>query len=180
MQRTLSRARIFFTFLLIIFLFSLFLTVSDFVQDERLSKFLGNLKFYMDYSIEQQATIIPTTLPTSLPTSKPVKTQRTSAPQIKRECYRAVVIHLDGSTSNLCYSKSDSALLYNLRNSYLSAKTFYEFHLESANDYQKTYERTGSSIYLDAKASQEQSAQSEKTKMDQAVAKMQEIEKRGY
>ncbi|MBN1169004.1 hypothetical protein JXA63_03890 [Candidatus Woesebacteria bacterium] len=98
----------------------------------------------------------------------------------QRECYRYMVTHLDGSTSNLCYSKSDYEQLRSFGYDLSSAKTFYEFHLEGVENYQATYERTGSDIYLDAKASQQQKADREKEKINQITLQMQQIEERGY
>jgi hypothetical protein len=63
---------------------------------------------------------------------------------------------------------------------YLSAKTFYQFHLDGVTRYQQEFERTGSSIYLDAKASSQLKADQEKAELDAAIATMQTIETRGW
>lgn len=97
-----------------------------------------------------------------------------------RPCYRYVVTHLDESTSNLCYTKADYNALVGLGSQLRSAQTFYQFHLDGVTRYQQEYEKTGSSVYLDAKASSQASADSEEQKIDSLVGQMQEIEKRGY
>lgn len=97
-----------------------------------------------------------------------------------RSCYLYTVTHLDGSTSRLCYSKSDYNQLVNLGYSLSSAKTFYQFQIDGAQRYQDEYDRTKSSVYLDAKASSEQQAQREKDKIGQITGQMQDIERRGY
>jgi hypothetical protein len=109
---------------------------------------------------------------------KKVVYQQPAAPA--RDCYKYTVPHLDGSSSTLCYSQSDYNQLVSLGYNYSSAKTFYDFHLDGVQDYQAQYEQTGSSIYLDAKASQQREADQEKQKMDSAIGSMQQIESRGY
>jgi hypothetical protein len=121
------------------------------------------------FSEFEKATFAPA-LPTTQ--SQPKKTAS--------DCYRYTVTHLDGSTSNLCYSQADYNQLVSLGYSLSSAKSFYQFHLEGAQKYQEQYDSTGSKIYLDAKASSERDAQREKDKIGQITLQMQEIEKRGY
>jgi len=120
---------------------------------------------------------------TPAPVKQGFPEQKKSTPAQKqpvRECYRYTVTHLDGSTSNLCYSRSDYNQLVNLGYALSSAKTFYQFHQEGAQKYQELYEQTGAKIYLDAKASSERDAQREKDKIGSIILQMQEIEKRGY
>jgi len=105
---------------------------------------------------------------------------RNQAPVVQKDCYRYTVTHLDGSTSDLCYSKADYDQLRSLGYQLSSAQTFYQFHLDAVQNYQDQYEITGSDIYLDAKESAQRSADREKEKMNQAIGKMQEIEQRGY
>ena len=94
-------------------------------------------------------------------------------------CYRYKIPHLDGSSSNLCYTAGDFQTLQNLGYEYSGAKTFYAFHLKGADDYQKQYEKTGSSIYLDAKKSQQDKANEQKAIMDSTLVKMYTIEQKG-
>lgn len=101
-------------------------------------------------------------------------------PQPPKECNRYTVTHLDGSTSNLCYSGSDYNQLINLGYDLSSAKTFYQFNRDGAQKYQEEYDATGSKIYLEAKASQERDAKKEQDKIGSITLQMQEIEKRGY
>lgn len=116
--------------------------------------------------------VLPT--PTATPTTKsktviPVKT-----------CYRYTVVHLDNSKSNLCYSKDDYSVLTNLGSKLSSARSFLQFHLDMVVKYQSEYERTGSSVYLNAKASAEADAARERDKVGIITGQMQEIEKRGW
>lgn len=128
--------------------------------------------------------IIPT--PTRRPSPSPTITKRAiptttsvlSQPLIP--CYRYKIPHLDGSSSNLCYSYENYQALQQLGYTYASAKTFYEFHLKGVEDYQKQYEKTGSSIYLDAKTSQQEKANEQKTIMDSTLVKMYTLEQRGF
>lgn len=109
------------------------------------------------------------------PTTSPV------APVVQtKPCNRYVVVHLDGSSSNLCYSEADYNKLVNLGYSLSSAKTFYQFHLDGAQRYQDEKDRTGSDFWLNAKASQEQQAKREQEKIGQITLEMQTIEQRGY
>ena len=129
-------------------------------------------------------TSIPTPVRTPSPT--PTITRRVipttvsvlSQPLIP--CYRYKIPHLDGSSSNLCYSYEDYQTLQQLGYTYSSAKTFYDFHLKGVVDYQKQYEKTGSSIYLDAKKSQQDKANEQKNIMDSTLAKMYTLEQRGF
>lgn len=119
----------------------------------------------------------PTPSPTVLSPLKP----KTYSPKPKtKACYRYRVVHLDGSSSYLCYNKEDYDQLVNLGYQLSSAKTFYQFHLDGAAKYQEEYERTGSDIYLQAKESSLRSAEREKEKINQITLQMQEIEKRGF
>lgn len=178
MAQILFKARLLFLLLLILVTYSTSFTISNLVKSGRITEFTNYLKkTFVTETVQKTDPIMVKITPSATPKQTILKT---NAPQTKKECFRALAIHLDGSTSNLCYSKANSTLINSLRSDYYSAKTFYEFHIDGAKDYQQTYERTGSSIYLDAKASQEQQAQNEKQKMNLLVSKMQEIERRGY
>ena len=179
MTQTLLREKLLFFVLLLLVVSSISFSVFEFAQSGNLNKLIESFKISSEVKVTVTSSPVANLLsPTSTP--KQQANIKTNSPQAKKECYRSVVVHMDGSTSNLCYSRSDSVTINSLRSDYYSAKTFYEFHIDGANDYQQTYERTGSSIYLDAKVSQEQQAQNEKQKMNSLVAKMQEIERRGY
>lgn len=109
------------------------------------------------------------------------KTQKPTTPAAPaRECYRYTITHLDGSTSNLCYSRTDYNSLLNLGGQLSGAKSFYQFHLDGAQRYQDEYDRNHSAIYLDAKASEEQQAKREQEKVGSITLQMQQIEQRGY
>lgn len=128
----------------------------------------GSVKTNIQINVENNVkTVTPTTVP-----------QKVYVPP--KQCNRYTVTHLDGSTSNLCYSKSDYDQLRSLGSKLSSAKTFYEFHLEGVERYQDEYERSGSDIYLDAKASSQASADREKEKINQVTLQMQTIEEKGY
>lgn len=135
---------------------------------------------------EVSSSPTPSPIPTSRPTPSYVPNSSSkSAPPVRKitpraVCYRYQVTHLDGSSSYLCYNKQDYDQLVNLGYQLSSAKTFYQFHLDGAQQYQDEYERTGSDIYLQAKESSLKSAQREKEKIDQIILQMQEIEKRGF
>lgn len=119
-----------------------------------------------------------TTLFTPKPTTKSSTTiNNRITPPI--ECYRYKITHLDGSTSNLCYVKNDYNELSRLGTELSSAKSFYEFHIRGADKYQELYNKDGSSLWLDAKKSQEQKAEEQKQKIDQINVQMYNMEKRG-
>ena len=124
----------------------------------------------------------PTPTKTSFPvsTKPPTPTTASVLSQPLIPCYRYKIPHLDGSSSNLCYSYEDYQTLQQLGYTYSSAKTFYDFHLKGVADYQNQYEKTGSSIYLDAKKSQQDKANEQKNIMDSTLAKMYTLEQRGF
>lgn len=128
------------------------------------------------------ASPTPTAKPKSQLTPKTSATSKKAVPVViqPKECYRYQITHLDGSTSNLCYSQADHNQLISLGYQLASAKAFYQFHLDGVARYQKEYEKTGSSIYLDAKASQQSQADSEKVKIDQITVQMYNLEAKGY
>jgi hypothetical protein len=120
-------------------------------------------------------------LPSPHPTKKPANPPRlTNTQSTSAACVHFTVTHLDGSTSSLCYTSENRAKLRRLEYERSSAQAFYEFDMRSSERYQQEYERTGSSIYLDAKERSEQSAREHASKRDAAVAAMQEIEKKGW
>lgn len=185
-SKTLKKARLLFLTLIVLFALAAALPVyfyaSNFDLKQAFNKFKtsfeGEIKVSIDTNLRTStpvATIKPKV--TSFATFRPV---RTSTTNFKKECYRYKVTHLDGSTSYLCYNSADYNQLTDLGYKYSSAKTFYEFHLDGAGDYQAQYDITGSTVYLDAKKSQERQAESEKQKMNSIIGQMQEIEKRGY
>ena len=124
----------------------------------------------------------PTPTKTSFPvsTKPPTPTTASVLSQPLIPCYRYKIPHLDGSSSNLCYSYENYQELQQLGYTYSSAKTFYDFHLKGVADYQKQYEKTGSSIYLDAKKNQQDKANEQKNIMDSTLAKMYTLEQRGF
>lgn len=123
-------------------------------------------------------TVTPTTsmkitaTPTRVITKKPTPTNN--------PCIRFKVTHPDGSSTNLCYTKSDYNALQKLNTSLLSAKTFYQFHLDGVTRYQELYKQTGSSIYLDAAASSQKQADEEAQKINEAQNAMYNLERLGY
>jgi hypothetical protein len=128
-----------------------------------------------------QAIVSKNPLPSPQPTKKPTNPPRpTNAQSTSAACARFTVTHLDGSTSSLCYTSENRAKLQRLEYERSSAQAFYEFDMRSSDRYQQEYERSGSSIYLDAKQRSEQSAREHASKRDAAVAAMQEIEKQGW
>jgi hypothetical protein len=184
-ENIVKKARLYFWVLLTVFLATSFLPIYSFAESGKITRALNSIKKQImpnPYLPASTPVILITDEPTPFKTNTPSETlkavPRPAATQ--RACFRFRVTHLDGSISNLCYSLSDYNTLAELGYKYTSAKTFYEFHLDGAGDYQAQYEITGSSIYLDAKKSQERQAESEKQKMNAIVGQMQEIERRGY
>lgn len=119
-----------------------------------------------------KASPAATKKPTPLITPKPQTTTQAS-------CRRFVVKHLDGSQSNRCYTSSDYSELSRLASQLSSAQTFYQFHKEGADRYQKLYESSGSSLWLDAKASSQAQADQEQAKIGPLQLQMYTIESRG-
>jgi hypothetical protein len=143
-------------------------------------------------------TPLTTTRPSSTPraTAQPAATARpaaTSKPSVTatppsqvipprqptESCRRFVVRHLDGSTSNRCYSDEDYRQLSSLSTQLSSAQTFYNFHMDGVARYQKLHDESGSSLWLDAKASSQASADREKEKIGAVSLQMYTIESRG-
>lgn len=118
--------------------------------------------------------------PTKKPTSTPPKTVKQPTPTHAKACYRFQFVDLTGENTNLCYSQSDYNKLVELKSDWTTANTFFSFHMRGVNQYQKLYEETGSSIYLDAKASSQRQADEQQRKIDEAAKKMQEMKQLGY
>lgn len=187
----LHRARISFSILVLFFLLSFTAAIYAGVKTGEIEKKIvdpfKNLANEIVKSLEEKPTVNKIASPGADLFSEfekatpPPKSQKAPVqPAPLKECYRYTVVHLDGSSSNLCYSKSDYNQLVNLGYNLSSAKTFYDFHKEGAQKYQEEYNATGSKIYLDAKASSERDAQRQQDKIGQITLQMQEIEKRGY
>ncbi len=130
----------------------------------------------------------PVTTPTSKPRQSPAPSvapkastipKTTLTEQKKETCQRFLVSHLDGSSSNRCYSQSDYSQLRSLAQQASAAQTFYQFHLDGVARYQALYEESGSSIWLDAKASSQAKADQEKEKIGALHLQMYTIETRG-
>lgn len=123
----------------------------------------------------------PTPKASPVATKKPTSsvTPKTQAVTTPTNCRRFVVKHLDGSQSNRCYTSSDYSELSRLASQLSSAQTFYQFHKEGADRYQKLYESSGSSLWLDAKASSQAQADQEQAKIGPLQLQMYTIESRG-
>jgi hypothetical protein len=121
--------------------------------------------------ISPKTTTKPSSTPPSTikPTAKPAPKKPIPTPN--KECYRF---------ENKCYSKSDYNQLLDLSFDLSSAKTFYQFHMDGITRYEEEYKKTGSSIYLDAKSSQQSKAEGEKAKIDKINSEMYNIKLRGY
>lgn len=183
-----SRARVFFTSLLVLLILlsavllyeasqkGLFNIASDYVDFINRSSF--ELKDPNLKSNKYNNQIIINTNESSTSSSNPSPLPTNSTP--KKVCYKFVVPHLDGSSSNLCYTQNDYGQLQSWKSKYSTAKSFYEFNLEAADDYQDEYDRTGSSVYLSGKERALDEAQEEKQKMEAAVYQMQLIESKGF
>lgn len=113
-------------------------------------------------------------------TPKPQATPKSVIVAPPKECYRYKITRSDGSTTNLCYSQVDYNQLVELGYQLSSTQTFYQFHLDGVARYQAEYDKTKSSIYLDAKASQQSKADQEKLKIDQITVQMYNLEAKGY
>lgn len=188
-----KKARVFFLALILIFSLSsslaFYLYPPSKIIKEKILNPLSNWLQRENKIRQTQPTPTPSaSTPTSaktkikkIPTSKPPSTTK-AGPQksLRKECYRYTITHLDGSTSTLCYTKSDYNQLVKLGYQLQSAQTFYQFYLDGIKDYQDQYEITHSNIYLDAQESMRRKADREKEKIGEIMLKMQEIEKRGY
>ena len=130
----------------------------------------------------QNTSSLESTITTTRANPSPTRTvlAAPTARPTARPCLRFTVLHLDGSSSNLCYSQADYGQLVNLSYDLSSAQTFYKFQLDAVSDYQAEYERTGSAIYLNAKASAQAKADEHKVKIDQTLVKMYNLEQKGY
>lgn len=181
-----TKARLMFLVIISLLLLSSIFPVKAFINsggfENLLNQYVSLLASNSGKNSPSAKPNIPTASATVKPTANPSvgPTVKATSKPVAKECYRYRVVHLDESSSYLCYTKNDYLSLRDFGHDYSSAKTFYEFHLEGAARSQELYDRTGSSIYLDAKASSEANAAREKEKMNIAVGKMQEIEKRGY
>ena len=173
--------------MLILFLGSGFFLVKNIRVDlPTIPNLTKQIETWMNAWEDRMTTPTPANKPTPTKTSFPVSTKPptpTTASVLSQPlipCYRYKIPHLDGSSSNLCYSYENYQALQQLGYTYSSAKTFYDFHLKGVADYQKQYEKTGSSMYLDAKKSQQDKANEQKNIMDSTLAKMYTLEQRGF
>jgi len=91
-------------------------------------------------------------------------------------CYRFTVPHLDGSSSNLCYSQTDYNQLVSLYSQYSSAKANYEFELKVV----EMYNESESDFFQKSAEEAKQKAQQWKDKMGEIALAMYNIEKRGW
>jgi hypothetical protein len=126
----------------------------------------------------------PSATPKATPKASPAvqkksTTQTTPTKTAPTNCRRFVVKHLDGSQSNRCYSDDDYSQLSRLAGQLSSAQTFYQFHLEGVARYQKLYDDSGSSLWLDARASSQAQADQEQSKIGPLQLQMYTIESRG-
>lgn len=144
---------------------------------QKISQFLSSLQPIeneLDLPVPSpQAPNAPSPTPTTPPQEKPTQTNQTTP---SRPCYRFTI----PNGSPKCYSQADYNQLVNLGYELSSAQTFYHFHLDGVARYQAEYDQTGSSIYLDAKASSQAQADQEKAKIDQTLTAMYTVEGRGY
>lgn len=195
-----KRARNIFLILITLLFFTSLLPVYYGIKNGRYSKALSNFSEKIDKTFNAFTTVKSgdqvnygvninivgdekTTIQNKVitPTPNPTVTPKTTVSKATtKPCYRYKVTHLDNSTSYLCYSAGDHDTLVDLGYDLSSAKSFYKFHMDTAERYQDEYERSGSSIYLDAKASAETSAKREQEKINQITLQMQNIEVRGY
>jgi hypothetical protein len=138
-----------------------------------------------DSRAEQTPLPSPTSTPTTAPKTTPQQPKPTDSPAIQpptpteaTNCYKYTVQRADGTSSTKCYSPSDYNQLVSLHSQRSSAQLFYDFHIRGVAQYQEEYERTGSSIYLDAKASQEEKANQQRVRIDQINQEIYNIEQR--
>lgn len=118
----------------------------------------------------------PTPTPKKIsPTQKPIKIN--SQPLV---CNRFTVLHLDGSSSTLCYSSSDFNLLTNMNSKLVSAKSNYNFEKSVYEMYQKAYEKNNSDIYLEPMAKAKEKMQEYQDLIGEISLQMYNIESRGY
>lgn len=185
-ENILSRAkRIFLPLLFFLFLAVLGMVYAGLVSGELNKRVLqpitDKLNGFTDslnkaYSVSSP---IPTPSSTSVSPAASPANSKSKVIQSAAPCNRFTVPHLDGSSSSLCYSAADYNKLVSLKNDYTTAEIFYKFNLDSADKYQREYDRTGAGVYLDGKQSALDDAGVQKQKMDSDLAQMAEIEARG-
>ncbi len=179
-----KRARILFLALLFLFLATVLATESIYpYQNLFQNKIVKPLSDWWQNQLQEESapsqptTSWPSRAPSPFLSPRPKK--HYYHPQPASRCWRYTVPHLDGSTSRLCYSRTDYNRLVQLGSQLSSAKTFYRFYLDGIKDYQDQYDITKSKIYLDAQESMRRKAEREKEKISQIILQMQAIEKRG-
>ena len=122
-----------------------------------------------------QATPKPITKTTTKPLQNLITKNPTPKPVVK-SCYRFTVPHLDGSSSNLCYSQTDYNQLFSLYSQYTSAKGSYEYQLRVA----EMYSDPPSEFFQKSADEAKHKAQEYKDKMGEIALAMYNIELRGY
>lgn len=103
-------------------------------------------------------------------------TQAATPKPMQKSCYRFTVPHLDGSSSNLCYSQSDYSQLRTLFSQYSSSKANYEFELRVA----QMYEESKSDFFQQSADEAKNKAMEYKDKMGQISLQMYNIESKGW
>lgn len=108
------------------------------------------------------------------------KTTKSNNSQPK-SCYRFTVPHLDGSSSNLCYSQTDHNQLSSLYSQYSSTKANYDFEVRVAKMYTEAKETAHNpDFYQPSIDEANRKAQEHKDKMGEIALKMYNIESRGW
>jgi len=125
--------------------------------------------------VEPPATPRPPRTPT--PVTQPVR--QPFQTESKSSCRRFTFTRQDGSQSNKCYTEADYRAISTLWIQVQSARTFYQFHMDGVARYQQEYEKTGNSLWLNAKASSQAGADTEKQKMNELYPRMSQLESKG-
>lgn len=124
-----------------------------------------------------KATLSPTKkpIPSLLPTITPKKNNSTPV-----ACHRFTITHLDGSTSNLCYSEADYQQLEALARKLQSTKSNYNFENSVYEMYKKSNEESSTDFFEKPMKEAQKKAQSYQDQIGEISLQMYNIESRGY
>lgn len=130
------------------------------------------------------ATPSTTTKPTEETPTQPTKptlpppTPHSIAPI--KACVRVVVPHLDGSTSNRCYTPTDAETLRNLVFKYTAAHSSALFYQKVADSYFDNGQQFNSDFFKQAGQEAAAKAEAEKNRVGEISLEMYAIEARGW
>ena len=102
------------------------------------------------------------------------------APTMVKSCYLATVYHLDGSTSNRCYTQTDAGQIDALAGQYRSVQSNIDWQTRIYEQDKWAFETYGGDLYKTSMERHAKDLQAAKDKLGPIVLSMQEIEKRGW